>query len=90
MVFIPRISLKTGINPSLLRSFPTDGNYSGTQKLLLAKTRIFGSKIGYLINNIKRKLPIGNAAILDHEIPKEHIRQQQNRLPKHPQIFPRL
>ena len=46
MVFIPRISFKTGINPSLVRSFPTDGNYTGTQKLLLTKTRIFGNKIG--------------------------------------------
>jgi len=48
MVYLPRISLKTGMNPSLVRSFPADGNYTGTQKLLLAKTRIFGSKIGYI------------------------------------------
>lgn len=46
MVYVPRISLKTGMNPSLLRSFPSDGNYTGTQKLLLTRTRIFGLKIG--------------------------------------------
>ena len=46
MVYVPRISLKTGINPSLLRSFPIDGNYTGTQKLMLVRTRIFGTKIG--------------------------------------------
>ncbi len=45
MVYVPRISLKTGINPSVVRSFPTDGNYTGTQKLMLIRTRIFGSKI---------------------------------------------
>lgn len=46
MVFLPRISFKTGINPSLLSSFPTNGKYTGTQKLLLVQTRIFGTKIG--------------------------------------------
>ena len=48
MVYVPRISLKTGINPSLFRSFPTDGNFTGTQKLMLTQTRIFGTKIGYM------------------------------------------
>jgi hypothetical protein len=47
MVFIRRISFKTGINPSLLSSFPMDGKYTGTQKLLLVQSRIFGTKIGY-------------------------------------------
>jgi hypothetical protein len=46
MVYFPRISFKTGINPSILRSFPTDGNFTGTQKLMLTRTRIFGNKIG--------------------------------------------
>ena len=46
MVFLPRISFKTGIMPSLLRTFPADGNYTGTQKLMLASSRIFGTKIG--------------------------------------------
>lgn len=46
MVYIPRISLKTGTNPSLLRSFPIDNNFTGTQKLMLSRTRIFGTKIG--------------------------------------------
>lgn len=46
MVYFPRVSFKTGINPSLVRSFPVDGNYTGTQKLMLVKTRIFGNKIG--------------------------------------------
>ena len=45
MVFIPRIVFKTGIHPSALSKFPTDGNYTGTQRLLLAQTRIFGTKI---------------------------------------------
>lgn len=49
MPYIPRISFKTGLNPSLVRSFPPDGNYTGTQKLLLTNTRIFGSKIGYVL-----------------------------------------
>jgi len=48
MVFIPRITFKTGVNPSLVRSFPVDGNYTGTQKLMLTASRIFGSKIGYI------------------------------------------
>ena len=47
MVFIPRLSFKTGINPSLIAWFPTNGQYSGTQKLLLSRTRIFGNKIRY-------------------------------------------
>jgi hypothetical protein len=45
MVYIPRISFKSGINPSLIAKFPTDGKYTGTQKLLLTRTRIFGDKI---------------------------------------------
>ena len=53
MVFRPRISFKTGINPSILSSFPLNGNYTGTQKLLLARTRIFGTKIGYLPPNCR-------------------------------------
>lgn len=48
MPYIPRISFKTGINPSMVRNFPVDGNYTGTQKLMLTATRIFGTKIGYL------------------------------------------
>jgi hypothetical protein len=47
MVYYPRITFKTGILPSLVRSFPTNGLYGGTQKLLLTSTRIFGTKIGY-------------------------------------------
>jgi len=46
MVYIPRIPYKTGINPSVLRTFPTNGQYTGTQKLMLTATRIFGTKIG--------------------------------------------
>jgi hypothetical protein len=46
MVYFPRISFKTGVNPSILRSFPADGNYTGTQKLMLTRTRIFGNHIG--------------------------------------------
>jgi hypothetical protein len=46
MVYFPRISFKTGINPSILRSFPVDGKYTGTQKLMLTRTRIFGNQIG--------------------------------------------
>lgn len=46
MVYKPRISWKTGINPSLLATFPKDGKYTGTQKLMLVRTRIFGDKIG--------------------------------------------
>ena len=52
MVFYPRISFKTGVFPSLVRSFPTDGKYAGTQRLLLTATRIFGTKIGYLPPNL--------------------------------------
>lgn len=48
MPYIPRISFKTGINPSMVRNFAVDGNYTGTQKLMLTATRIFGTKIGYL------------------------------------------
>ncbi len=47
MVYIPRITFKTGINPSVINSFPKNGSYTGTQKLLLTKTRIFGDRIGY-------------------------------------------
>lgn len=47
MVYIPRINFKTGVLPSLVRNFPTDGNYTGTQKLMLTASRIFGNKIGY-------------------------------------------
>ena len=47
MVYIPRISFKSGINPSVLSKFPTDGSYTGTQKLLLTQSRIFGNKIRY-------------------------------------------
>jgi hypothetical protein len=47
MVYIPRINFKTGVLPSLVRTFPTDGNYTGTQKLMLTASRIFGNKIGY-------------------------------------------
>jgi len=50
MVYIPRIPFKTGINPSLLRTFPANGQYTGTQKLMLTATRIFGTKIGYHYN----------------------------------------
>ena len=46
MVYYPRISFKTGILPSLVKSFPADGNYTGTQKLMLSSSRIFGTKIG--------------------------------------------
>jgi hypothetical protein len=48
MVYIPRITFKTGINPSIISTFPTDGKYTGTQKLLLTRTRIFGDKIRYI------------------------------------------
>ncbi len=47
MVYIPRLSFKTGINPSQLAWFPTNGQYSATQKLMLTRTRIFGDKIKY-------------------------------------------
>jgi hypothetical protein len=47
MVYIPRVTFKTGVFPSLVRTFATDGNYTGTQKLLLSSSRIFGTKIGY-------------------------------------------
>lgn len=45
MVYIPRITFKTGINPSLISQFPVSAPYSGTQKLMLSRTRIFGDKI---------------------------------------------
>lgn len=48
MVYYPRVSFKTGIFPSAVRSFPTNGNYSATQRLMLTSTRIFGTKIGYV------------------------------------------
>ena len=51
MVYFPRICFKTGISPSLVRTFPTDGNYTGTQKLMLTSSRIFGTKIGYSNHN---------------------------------------
>ncbi len=47
MVYIPRLTFKSGINPSRIAWFPTDGKYSGTQKLMLTRTRIFGDKIRY-------------------------------------------
>lgn len=49
MVYIPKINFKTGINPSVLSRFPTNGQYSGTQKLMLAQVRIFGTKIRLFI-----------------------------------------
>ena len=52
-------SFKTGISPSLLDSFPTDGKYSGTQKLLLIRTRIFGDKIGYILCYSEASTPQG-------------------------------
>ena len=45
MPYFPWINFKTGINPSRLSRFPTDGKYTGTQKLLLTRTRIFGDAI---------------------------------------------
>lgn len=45
MVYIPRLTFKSGINPSILAKFPMNGKYTGTQKLLLTRTRIFGDKI---------------------------------------------
>ena len=45
MVYIPRITFKTGINPSMISTFPVNGQYNGYQRLLLTKTRIFGTKI---------------------------------------------
>jgi hypothetical protein len=47
MVYIPRLNFKSGISPSLVALFPTDNKFSGTQKLLLTRTRIFGNKIRY-------------------------------------------
>lgn len=58
MVYIPRISFKSGISPSLLAWFPTNGKYSGTQKLLLTRTRIFGNKIRYMLKLMKWKFAI--------------------------------
>ena len=52
MVYIPRISFKTGVNPSLVRTFPTNGQYTGTQRLMLTSSRIFGTKIGYEWGNV--------------------------------------
>lgn len=52
MVYIPRLTFKSGINPSILARFPTDGKYSGTQRLMLTRTRIFGDKIRFINNNI--------------------------------------
>jgi hypothetical protein len=46
MVYYPRVSFKTGVFPSLLRTFPTNGQYAGTQRLVLTSSRIFGTKIG--------------------------------------------
>ena len=45
MVYIPRLNFKSGISPSIVALFPTNNKYSGTQKLLLTRTRIFGNKI---------------------------------------------
>lgn len=47
MVYIPRLTFKSGINPSLLATFPINGQYSGTQRLFLTRTRIFGQPITY-------------------------------------------
>lgn len=47
MVYYPRINFKTGVLPSLVRTFAPDGNYTGTQKLMLTSSRIFGTKIPY-------------------------------------------
>jgi hypothetical protein len=35
----------------MVRNFPVDGNYTGTQKLMLTASRIFGTKIGYSSSN---------------------------------------
>ena len=40
------LKFKTGNNPSPVNMFPYDGNYTGTQKLLLIRSRLFGHKIG--------------------------------------------
>lgn len=65
MVFIPRIPFKTGILPSVLRTFPPNGQYTGTQKLMLTSTRIFGTKIGYFNIDVEEYcvrafLPLGS------------------------------
>ena len=48
MVYIPRLTFKSGINPSIVAWFPTNGQYSATQKLMLTRTRIFGDKIRFI------------------------------------------
>ena len=48
MVYIPRVTFKTGISPSVISQFPVTGQYSGTQKLMLTRTRIFGDKYRYI------------------------------------------
>lgn len=45
MVYIPRLNFKSGISPSLIAQFPLGNKFTGTQKLLLTRTRIFGNKI---------------------------------------------
>ena len=46
MVYIPRITFKTGIGASVIRTFPVDGKYNGTQRLMLTSSRIFGTNYG--------------------------------------------
>lgn len=57
MVYRKLLSFKTGRNPSLLNSFPYDGKYTGTQKLLLIRSRIFGDKIGYFKIYLEEQTP---------------------------------
>ena len=68
MPYFPRISFKTGILPSLVRSFPTDGQYAGTQRLMLTATRIFGTKIGYddweVVEQCVRVWPLSDRFVL--------------------------
>jgi hypothetical protein len=45
MPYFPRINYKTGINPSIVDTFDLK-NLTGTQKLLLIGSRIFGNRIG--------------------------------------------
>merc|ERR1739838_128614 len=76
MVFIPRIVFKSGIHPSALSKFPTDGNYTGTQRLLLAQTRIFGTKIsGNLRSGIKPFRSVRRARFegLEHRLDMNNI-----------------
>jgi hypothetical protein len=63
MVYIPRVNFKTGIFPSLVRSFAADGNYTGTQKLMLTSSRIFGNKIGYISLFMQRHHAFRNSSL---------------------------